>query len=191
LARPRTYYYLSRFLFAFLLITLFLALLAFLCTAVAAALVPHRRRRRHVASSFAAAAAATATAALFSMCFSASVFTACFVMAQQAFRADGRSARIGVKATAFVWLCVALLAVCTVALALAMLMGRTMEGRAIDATTADRDVGGKGRRKRKVFFRGDGEKAAATKPDGGEYVNRDSCVSASESQRWMVAGTTA
>ncbi|KAA8914658.1 actin cortical patch protein Sur7, partial [Sphaerosporella brunnea] len=88
------YFYLSRFLYAFYIISLFFCVAAFavglgsLCWWRAAAM-----------------AAAAATAAVACLAFCAAVMTACYVMAQNAFRADGRYARVGVKATAFTWTC--------------------------------------------------------------------------------------
>jgi hypothetical protein len=89
---PRKYYYLSRFLYAFYIISLFFSFAAFVVGF--AALCSHRA---------ALLAALVAFVANGCIAFCAAVMTACFVMAQNAFRAAGREARIGVKATAFSW----------------------------------------------------------------------------------------
>jgi len=59
-------------------------------------------------------------AALFSISFTAAVMTACYVLAQRAFRHDGRFARVGVKAFAFTWTSVALLTLATLGFCLSM-----------------------------------------------------------------------
>jgi hypothetical protein len=89
---PRKYYYLSRFLYAFYIISLFFCALAFLTGLVALC-------------SYKAALLSSLIAfvAIGCLAFSASIMTACFVMGQNAFRSVGREARIGVKATAFTW----------------------------------------------------------------------------------------
>ncbi|KAI5842312.1 actin cortical patch SUR7/pH-response regulator pali, partial [Tricharina praecox] len=89
---PSKYFYLSRFLYAFYIITLFFTLCA-LALSLAACLSP-------LATYLATACALAAT---LSAAFCAAVMTAVYEMAARAWRHDGRQARIGVKATAFTW----------------------------------------------------------------------------------------
>ncbi|PWW72948.1 hypothetical protein C7212DRAFT_301738, partial [Tuber magnatum] len=94
---PRRYFYLSRFLYAFYVIDLFFALLAFFAALLATCF--------RLAGYFAAAASVFG---LFCMSFSAAIMTGCYVLGQNAFRDEGRFARVGAKAFAFTWTCVVL-----------------------------------------------------------------------------------
>ncbi|KAI5801615.1 SUR7/PalI family-domain-containing protein [Peziza echinospora] len=92
LQRPKTYYYLSRFSYAFYIITLWWVLLALAACVVA------------LLSNLATGVAAALTfVAALSMAFLASIMTAVYVMAQKAFHDSGHFARVGVKAFAFTW----------------------------------------------------------------------------------------
>lgn len=102
LRNPRTYFYLSRFLYAFYIIDVFFASCALL-----AGILALFSRLGGIVSALCSAAA------LFCVSFSAAIMTACFVMGAKAFRHDGRFARVGVKAFAFTWTCVALLFLAT------------------------------------------------------------------------------
>lgn len=86
LKNSHKYYYLSRFTFAFYIISLFFACcslltgLAAICSGMGGLL----------ASIF-------SWIAFLCSAFTASIMTACYVMAQNAFRREGRFARVGVK----------------------------------------------------------------------------------------------
>lgn len=89
---PNKYYYLSRFTYAFYIITIFFVLLALLLNFLA------------IVSTLATLVAAIMTGvALLSCAFLACIMTAVYVQAQNAFRGAGRFARVGVKAFAFTW----------------------------------------------------------------------------------------
>jgi hypothetical protein len=105
-----TYYYLSRFLYAFLIISVVFAVMAWFL-AVLAIIIPMQ---------FAVASAALFSAiAWFCVAFSACVMTACYVKAQNAFHNDDRFARVGVKAFAFAWTSFVLLGLSTILLTMA------------------------------------------------------------------------
>ncbi|KAF8450099.1 SUR7/PalI family-domain-containing protein [Terfezia claveryi] len=92
LRHPNKYYYLSRFTYAFYIITIFFVLLALLLNFLA------------IVSTLATLVAAIMTGvALLSCAFLACIMTAVYVQAQNAFRGAGRFARVGVKAFAFTW----------------------------------------------------------------------------------------
>ncbi|RPB01443.1 SUR7-domain-containing protein [Choiromyces venosus 120613-1] len=110
---PRRYFYLSRFLYAFYVIDLFLALLAFFAALLATCFRP-----------VGYLAAAVAAFGLFCMSFSAAIMTACYVLGQKAFRHNRRFARVGVKAFAFTWTCVALFFLSALMLALGLISRR-------------------------------------------------------------------
>ena len=110
-------YYLSRFLYAFLIIDLFFCVAA-LVAGLAAPCAPLA----------AYVAAGLAGFALFCCAFSASIMTAAYVIAQEEFRHAGRFARVGVKATAFTWTILALTALATVGYLLGGLVSRRREG---------------------------------------------------------------
>ncbi|KAI5846296.1 SUR7/PalI family-domain-containing protein [Morchella snyderi] len=113
LNNPDRYFYLSRFLYSFYIIDLGFALMALLAGLLA------------LSSRIGAlAAAALSCLSLFFMTFSATIMTACFVLGQRAFRRAGRKARVGVKAFAFTWTCVALLGLATLGFLLAYLASR-------------------------------------------------------------------
>lgn len=112
----KRYFYLSRFLYAFYIISLFFALAALL-TGLAA-----------VFSKLGGYVSALLSAVtLFCVTFSASIMTACFVLAQKAFHREGRFAKVGVKAFAFTWTTVALTFLSTILFCLAALAGRRRE----------------------------------------------------------------
>ncbi|KAF8419711.1 SUR7/PalI family-domain-containing protein [Tirmania nivea] len=92
LRHPNKYYYLSRFTYAFYIITIFFILLALLLNFLA------------TVSTLATLAAVIMTGVtLLSCTFLACIMTAVYVQAQNAFRGAGRFARVGVKAFAFTW----------------------------------------------------------------------------------------
>lgn len=94
----RTYYYLSRIMFAFYLISIF-----FMICSLFTGLLALCSRLGSAISSLSAAVA------LFSMSLTASLMTAVFIMGRNAFRDDGHAAQVGLKAFAFTWASVAAL----------------------------------------------------------------------------------
>ncbi|KAG0642935.1 SUR7/PalI family-domain-containing protein [Tuber brumale] len=121
---PGRYFYLSRFLYAFYVIDLFFALLALFAALLATCFRP---------AGYLAAAASVF--GLFCMSFSAAIMTACYVLGQRAFRDDGRFARVGVKAFAFTWTCVALFFLSGLMLALSLLKKRRNADRTYPSRT--------------------------------------------------------
>lgn len=90
--KEKTFYYLSRFTYAFYIISIFWILVAMV--AILGALF----------STLATGIASAITLiALLSTAFLASIMTACYVMAQKAFHDAGRFARVGVKTFAWTW----------------------------------------------------------------------------------------
>ncbi|KAF8536567.1 actin cortical patch SUR7/pH-response regulator pali, partial [Trichophaea hybrida] len=88
----RKYFYLSRFLFAFYIIDLFFSLSALLLGFWAV-----------VGRYGGYLAAALVGTAWFCSAFNATVMTAVYTMGQNAWRREGRFARVGVKAMGFTW----------------------------------------------------------------------------------------
>lgn len=103
LSDRRTYYYLSRFAFAFYLISLFFMLCSLLTGILA------------LCSRLGSALSAVASAwALFCTITCASLMTAVYVLGQSTFKGDGRSAGLGVYAFGFTWGSVGCMLVSTV-----------------------------------------------------------------------------
>ncbi|KAL7268561.1 Eisosomes component [Rhizina undulata] len=113
---PGRYFYLSRFLYSFYIIGVFFAVVALFIGLLAT-----------VSKLGGAAAAAMTVVALFCVTFSATIMTACFVMGQHAFQNAGRFARVGVKAFAFTWTCVALLFLANIAFCISYIGDRRKE----------------------------------------------------------------
>ncbi|KAK9236885.1 SUR7/PalI family-domain-containing protein [Lipomyces kononenkoae] len=108
-----TYFYLSRFSFAFFLIATIFTGIAWLSGLVS--------------PFFWVAAAVTAglvLAALFFQIIAASLATALYVKARNAFHSEGRAASLGVKLFAFAWTTVALLILCSIGYILAYRIAR-------------------------------------------------------------------
>ncbi|KAI5806905.1 SUR7/PalI family-domain-containing protein [Geopyxis carbonaria] len=110
---PNRYFYLSRFLYSFYIIDVFFTICALLT-----GLVSLCSNTAGLVSSLCSAIA------LFCVTFSATIMTACFVLGQRSFRNEGRFARVGVKAFAFTWTCVALLFMATIGFFLSCLANR-------------------------------------------------------------------
>lgn len=91
-----TFYYLSRFMFAFYLISIF-----FMVCSLATGLLSLCSRLGSAISSF------TASIALFSLTLTAALMTSVFVIGRDKFRGAGDSAQVGIKAFAFTWASVA------------------------------------------------------------------------------------
>lgn len=94
-----TYFYLTRFLYVFYVLTLICSI-----SSLAAAFFV----------AFTRIAIVLSASALFFSAFAASIMSACFVKAQQAFLDNGRFACVGLKAFAYTWTCVALLTISTI-----------------------------------------------------------------------------
>ncbi|KAK9313513.1 SUR7/PalI family-domain-containing protein [Lipomyces starkeyi] len=110
-----TYYYLSRFSFAFFLIATIFSGFAFLSGLFA------------LFSRLATAVTAgLALAALITDIIASSLATALYVKARGAFHSEGRSAHLGVKLFAFAWTSVACLILCSVGYLLLFRAGRAM-----------------------------------------------------------------
>ncbi|KAF8470176.1 SUR7/PalI family-domain-containing protein [Kalaharituber pfeilii] len=92
LQHQNKFYYLSRFTYAFYIISIFWILLALLASLGAT-----------LSTASTGIAALLTAIALLSTAFLASIMTAVYTQAQNAFRGAGRHARVGVKAFAFTW----------------------------------------------------------------------------------------
>lgn len=97
------YYLMTRFMFAFILIALFFAVLAFFAGLLAL-----------VSRLGGALSGLLAGIALFFQCIVAALMTAAYVLGRRQFRLDGREAHLGPKAFAFVWTAVACLLLSTI-----------------------------------------------------------------------------
>jgi len=126
------YYLMSRFMFAFFLITLFFAV----CSLFTGLLAIFSRLGGALSGLLGAIA-------LFFETITASLMTACFVLGRDKFRKNGQSAKLGVKAFAFTWTVFACLFLSTVLFCLTAAVGRK------DTTYTKRTTATTGR----TFFR--------------------------------------
>lgn len=116
----RTFFYLSRVMFAFYLISLF-----FMAISLLTGLLALCSRLGSAFSSF------MASIALFAITLTAALMTSCFILGRNAFRKEELSAQVGMKAFAFTWASVACLFLAMVLYCLGFCAGRKHRERAV------------------------------------------------------------
>lgn len=127
----RTYFYLSRFMFAFYLIALFFAVIALFTGLLALC-----SRLGGYFSGF------TTSVACFFQTLTAALMTAWTVMGRNAFRSNGQDAKLGIKAYGFTWAAVACFFISMVLFCISGAAGKAHESRKSHRGTRAR--GGRG-----------------------------------------------